>query len=46
MAKNLGYVVSADQLVAPTLGFVAQISGKLTIKRYKYATVYVNQVHG
>ena len=34
-----GQVVSVDQLVSPTPGLVAQMTGKLTTKRYKYATV-------
>ena len=38
-----GQVVSVDQLVSPTPGLVAQMTGKLTTKRYKYATVYVDQ---
>ena len=42
-AKVPGENVSVDQLVSPTLGLVAQITGKLTHKRYKYATVFVDQ---
>ena len=38
-----GEVVSVDQLVSPTPGLVAQLTGILTTKRYKYATVYVDQ---
>jgi hypothetical protein len=38
-----GQVVSVDQLVSPTPGLIAQMSGFLTTKRYKYATVYVDQ---
>jgi len=41
-----GEVVSVDQLVSPTPGLVAQLTGKLTTKRYKYATVYVDQYSG
>jgi hypothetical protein len=41
-----GEVVSVDQLVSPTPGLVAQLTGKLTTKRYKYATVYVDQFSG
>ena len=37
-----GQVVSVDQLVSPTPGFIAQMTGILTTKRYKYATVYVD----
>jgi hypothetical protein len=38
-----GELVSVDQLVSPTVGFIAQMTGKLTKKRYKYATVFVDQ---
>ena len=38
-----GDLVSVDQLVSPTLGFIAQMTGKLTKKRYKYATIFVDQ---
>ena len=38
-----GQVVSVDQLVSPTPGLIAQMTGFLTTKRYKYATVYVDQ---
>ena len=38
-----GHVVSADQLVSPTPGLIAHIIGILTKKRYKYATVFVDQ---
>ena len=38
-----GEVVSVDQMVSPTPGLVAQMTGKLTTKRYKYATVFVDQ---
>ena len=39
----VGEVVSVDQLESPTPGLLAQMTGKLTTKRYKYATVYVDQ---
>jgi hypothetical protein len=39
-----GEVVSVDQLVSPTPGLIAQMTGMLTTRRYKYATVYVDQV--
>ena len=39
-----GHLVSVDQLVSPTPGLIAQMTGILTTKRYKYATVYVDQV--
>lgn len=38
-----GEVVSVDQMVSPTPGLIAQTTGILTIKRYKYATVFVDQ---
>ncbi|KAI2490691.1 hypothetical protein MHU86_23875 [Fragilaria crotonensis] len=34
-----GQVVSVDQLVSPTPGLIAQMTGFLTTKRYRYATV-------
>ena len=37
--KNPGDVVSVDQMTSPTAGLIAQMSGFLTKKRYKYATV-------
>jgi hypothetical protein len=37
-----GEMVSVDHLISPSPGFIAQMTGKLTISRYKYATVYVN----
>ena len=36
-------LVSVDQLVSPAPGLIAQMTGILTTKRYKYATVYVDQ---
>ena len=41
--ESPGVCVSVDQLVSPTPGLVAQMSGRLTTKRYKYATVFVDQ---
>lgn len=38
-----GEVVSVDQLVSPSPGLIAQMTGRLTTQRYKYATVYVDQ---
>jgi hypothetical protein len=37
-----GQIVAVDQLVSPTPGLIAQMSGFLTTKRYKYATIYVD----
>ena len=42
-SKTPGQCVSVDQMVSPTSGLVAQITGKLTTKRYKYATIFVDQ---
>ena len=38
-----GEVISVDQMVSPTPGLIAQITGTLTKQRYKYATVFVDQ---
>ena len=38
-----GELISVDQLESPTPGLVAQMVGHLTTKRYKYATVFVDQ---
>jgi Reverse transcriptase (RNA-dependent DNA polymerase) len=43
LPQKPGQVVSVDQLVSPTPGLIAQMTGFLTTKRYKYATVYVDQ---
>jgi Reverse transcriptase (RNA-dependent DNA polymerase) len=37
-----GQVVSVDQMVSPTKGFVAQMTGILTTKRYTCAMVFVD----
>ena len=37
-----GEKVAVDQLVSPTPGLIAQMTGRLTTKRYRYATVYVD----
>ena len=41
-AKVPGEVVAVDQLNSPTPGFIAQLTGMLTTKRYRYATVFVD----
>jgi hypothetical protein len=41
-AKAPGECVSVDQLESSTPGFVAQLKGKLTRKRYKAATIFVD----
>jgi hypothetical protein len=38
-----GQVVSVNQLVSPTPGLIAQMTGFLTTKRFHYATIYVDQ---
>jgi hypothetical protein len=38
-----GECVSVDRLVSPTPGLIAELSRFLTMKRYKYAMVYVDQ---
>ena len=42
-ATRPGEIVSVDQIALPTAGFISQISGFITNKRYRYATIYVNQ---
>ena len=37
-----GQLVSVDQMEVNTPGFIAQLKGRLTRQRYKYATVYVD----
>mmetsp|Transcript_13680 Transcript_13680/g.19606 ORF Transcript_13680/g.19606 Transcript_13680/m.19606 type:complete len:226 (+) Transcript_13680:554-1231(+) len=41
-----GECVSVDQLDSTTQGFVAQLKGWLTRKRYRYATVFVDHFSG
>ena len=41
-----GEIVSVDQMVSPTPGLIGQMSGFLTRKRYRYATVYVDHYTG
>ena len=41
-----GQVVAVDQMTSPTAGLVAQMAGFITKKRYKYATVFVDQATG
>ena len=42
--RKPGDVVSVDQLISPTPGLIAQLSGFITKERYKVATIYVDQV--
>ena len=46
VATRPGQVVSVDQLESNSPGLIAQLKGKLTQQRYKYATVYVDQYSG
>ena len=46
MATRPRQIVSVDQLESNTPGLIAQLKGKLTQLRYKYATVFVDQFSG
>ena len=41
-----GQIVLVDQLESNTPGLIAQLKGKLTQQRYKYAMVFVDQFSG
>ena len=41
-----GQIVSGDQLESNSLGFIAQLKGKLTQQWYKYAMVFIDQFSG
>ena len=41
-----GEIISVDQMVSPTPGLVAQMIGRPTKDRFKYATVYVDNYSG
>ena len=45
-ATQPGQIVSMDQLESNTHGFIAQLKGKLTQQRYRYAMVFVDQFSG
>src|SRR6056300_397126 len=45
-AQKPGEIVSVDQLISPTPGLVAQMTGILTKKQYTCATIYVDQFSG
>ena len=45
-ATRPGQIVSVDQQESNTPGLIAQLKGKLTQQRYKYATVFVDQFSG
>ena len=38
-----GQIISVDQLESSMVGFIAQLKGKLTTQRYRYATMFVDQ---
>ena len=42
-AVSSDQIISIDQLESSTAGFIAQLKGKLTTQRYRYATVFVDQ---
>ena len=42
-ATSSSEIVSVNQLESSTVGFIAQLKGKLTSQRYRYATVFVDQ---
>ena len=42
-ATSSGQIISVDQLESSTVGFIAQLKGKLTTQRYQYAMVFVGQ---
>ena len=42
IATAAGHCVSVDQMESSTLGFIGQLKGRLTISRYKYATVFID----
>jgi len=37
-----GQCFSADQMESTTAGFIAQMNGRITKRRYKYATVFTD----
>jgi hypothetical protein len=41
-ATASGQCISVDQMESSTLGFIGQLKGKLTTRRYKYATVFID----
>ena len=45
-AQYPGHIVSVDQLISPTPGLIAQMTGVLMKAKYKVATVYVDQYSG
>ena len=45
-ATRPGQIVSVDQLESNTPGLIAQLKGKLTQQRYRYATLFIDQFSG
>ena len=41
-ATKPGHCISVDQMESSTLGFIAQLKGRLTTRRYKYATIFID----
>ena len=41
-ATHPGQVIAVDQMESSTVGFIAQLKGNLTTKRYQYATIFVD----
>jgi hypothetical protein len=37
-----GQCISVDQMESSTLGFIGQLKGRLTTRRYKYATMFID----
>ena len=44
--RDLRGIVSVDMMHSPVPGFIAQMTGRLTSRRYNYATVYVENSTG
>jgi len=42
VATKPGQCVSVDQMESTTTGFIAQLKGRITKRRYKYATVFID----
>jgi hypothetical protein len=42
LAKRAGEYVSVDQVESRAVGFVAQLKGRLTLGRYRVATIFVD----
>ena len=43
VAKAPGQIVSVDQMESSTTGFISQLKGRLTRRRYRAATIFVDQ---